>query len=127
MGGAVVDEELVQRVRSAVADVVASSDGPTGDGTVSERRMFGGVAFLLDGAMAVAVSGRRGGGGGGLMVRVPPEERDALLARPGVEPVRMRDAELRGWVVVEVAGSDDAALRAWAGRGCAVAAAMGAP
>jgi TfoX/Sxy family transcriptional regulator of competence genes len=115
----VVDEELVQRVRAAVGDVVASPDGPAGGGRVTERRMFGGVAFLLDGAMAVAVSGR---GGGGLMVRVPPEDRDALLEHPGVGAVLMRDAQMRGWVLVEAAGVDDAALRGWARRGCAVAA-----
>ncbi|MBT0992709.1 TfoX/Sxy family protein [Cellulomonas sp. DKR-3] len=82
--------------------------------------MFGGVAFLLDGSMAVAVSGRSGG----LMVRVPPDERATLLARDGVQPVVMRGSAMRGWVLADLAGLDDAALLAWVRRGCAVAAAL---
>lgn len=104
------DEELADRVREALAGE-----------QVTERRMFGGLAFLVRGAMAVAVSGA-----GGLMVRVDPSEAQVLLQQAGVEQVQMGGrAPLRGWVRVE-APADDTALAAWVRRGVAEAAAQGA-
>jgi len=61
------DEDLANRVRELVA----------GEPNVTEKRMFGGLAFLVGGHMAVAASGQ-----GGLMVRVDPKDTDALLAKP---------------------------------------------
>jgi TfoX/Sxy family transcriptional regulator of competence genes len=69
------DEELAGRVRELISGEVA----------VAERPMFGGLAFLVDGRMAVAVSGR-----GGLMVRVDPSQVAHLCAQPHTEPFEMR-------------------------------------
>ena len=62
--------------------------------------MFGGLAFLINGNMSVAASGR-----GGLMVRVPPDETEKLLARQHVEPMVMAGRDTRGWLRVSVAES----------------------
>jgi len=83
------DEELAQRIRELLAD----------EPDVTERRMFGGLAFLLDGHIAVAASGQ-----GGLMARVDPQETERLLARPHTEPFVMRGRELEGWVRVDAQG-----------------------
>ncbi len=75
--------------------------------------MFGGLAFLAGGNLAVAASSK-----GGLMVRVDPDETDALLAQPGVRPFEMRGRGLDGWVRVD--GDEvltGGALRAWVERG----------
>lgn len=97
------DEELAARIRALLAD----------DERISEMRMFGGLAFLLAGNMAVAASGQ-----GGLMVRVDPERTEELLAEPGAHPFEMRGRALDGWLRVEPAGlgSDDE-LRRWVERG----------
>lgn len=112
-----VDEQAVERVRGVVRAVVTEAE-------VTERRMFGGVAFLLDGSMAVAVSGRTSTDSGGLMVRVPAEGRAALLAQDGVHPVLMRGSQMRGWVLVDLDGLADAALHAWVDRGRSAAVAL---
>jgi TfoX/Sxy family transcriptional regulator of competence genes len=93
-----LDDELLERVR----ELVGAEYG------VAEKRMFGGVAFLVDGSMAVAVSGQ-----GGLMVRVPPEETDAMLVRPHVSPMVMSGREVRGWIRVSAEGCDGGALLSW--------------
>ena len=80
------DEVLVNRLR----DLVGSAPD------VAEQRMFGGVAFLAGGHLAVAASGQ-----GGLMVRVDPADTDELVARPGVRPFEMRGRPLDGWVRVD--------------------------
>lgn len=75
--------------------------------------MFGGLAFLINGNMSVAVSGR-----GGLMVRVPPDETDELLAREHVEPMVMAGRETRGWLRVAVDGvKTKRQLEPWVRRG----------
>jgi len=79
------DEVLAERVRDELA---AEPD-------LTEKRMFGGLAFLLDGAMAVAVSGQ-----GGLMVRVERAATDHLVATTQAGPMVMRGRELQGWVRV---------------------------
>lgn len=96
------DEELAERVR----DLVGMEYG------VAERRMFGGVAFLAEGSLAVAVSGR-----GGLMVRVPADETDAVLALPHTDPMVMSGREVRGWVRVRPEGCEGGALADWVERG----------
>jgi TfoX/Sxy family transcriptional regulator of competence genes len=105
------DEELAGRIREAVSDVVAGE-------TVEEKKMFGGLAFLLGGHMAVAASGK-----GGLMVRVEPSETAALLAEPGAEPFEMGGrGSMDGWLRVSAdAVTDDDVLAGWVDRGLACA------
>lgn len=102
------DAELADRVR----DVLETTPGLT-RGAVAEKRMFGGLAFLVEDHLSVAVSGR-----GGLMLRVDPAEEDQLLAQPHVEEIVMRQRTVHGWVWVQAEACDDAeALRAWVDRG----------
>lgn len=96
------DEALAGEIREALA---------AEDETAVEKAMFGGLAFLVGGHMAIAASGK-----GGLMVRCPPEETDALLAEPGATPFEMRGREMRGWLRVD---TEDVA--AWVKRGVACA------
>src|SRR6478752_3105408 len=77
------DEDLANRIR----ELIASEDGYT------EQKMFGGISFMIDGHMAVGVSGE-----GGLMIHCSKEESEALLARPGARAFEMRGRELKGWV-----------------------------
>jgi TfoX/Sxy family transcriptional regulator of competence genes len=81
------DEELADRIRELV--------GAAAGTTVTEQRMFGGLAFLVGGHMAVAASSR-----GGLMVRVDPDDTDRLLATTTATPMVMRGREARGWLRV---------------------------
>ena len=101
------DELLADRVR----DLVQGEPGLT------EKRMFGGLAFLLDGNMAVSASGQ-----GGLMVRSDPADAETLTSRPHVSRVEMRGRTMDGWLRVETAalGSDDE-LRHWVDVGLAYA------
>ncbi|WP_280433371.1 TfoX/Sxy family protein [Nocardia brasiliensis] len=97
------DEELADRIRLMIAP------GPA----LSERKMFGGLAFLIGGNMAVAASGQ-----GGLLVRVDPREHDDLLTRDIVRPMVMGGREMVGWLrVTAEAADDDAVLREWVERG----------
>lgn len=109
------DEALAGRVREAVADRLEDGEQP------GERRMFGGLALLVDGRMAVAVSG-----GGGLMVRVDPSAAPALAEQDGVAPVVMRGRPTRGWLLVDpdLLGDPDV-LGRWVGRGLDAARAAG--
>jgi hypothetical protein len=101
------DEDLADRIRELTADEPARG----------EQRMFGGLAFLIGGHMAVAASGQ-----GGLLVRVDPTDADALLEHAGVRPMQMRGRPLRGWLLVEAAQLDtDERLAAWVGHGTAYA------
>jgi TfoX/Sxy family transcriptional regulator of competence genes len=97
------DEKLAARIRELVA----------GEKGITEKKMFGGLAFLVGGHMAVAASGR-----GGMMVRVDPAESDALVARTTARVVEMRGREMPGWLRVE---TDDVKtkrqLEAWVARG----------
>lgn len=96
------DEVLANRIRELLAAE-----------TTTEKRMFGGLAFLVGGHMAVAVSGR-----GGLMVRVPPDETEALVARDHVEPMVMAGRETRGWLRVADSGlTTKRQLESWVNRG----------
>jgi TfoX/Sxy family transcriptional regulator of competence genes len=83
------DEELARRIRNLV--------GP--EQNLTEKKMFGGLAFLIGGNMAVAASGQ-----GGLLVRVDPESSDELVATTPAELMEMRGRSMKGWLRV---GSDD--------------------
>ena len=103
----VYDEQLADRIREAV-------EGKHG---VTERSMFGGLAFLLHGNLAVAASGQ-----GGLMVRADPGESDALTGQPDVERVVMRGRVMDGWLRVGTESlADDADLHRWIDVGLAAA------
>jgi hypothetical protein len=105
--GMAYDEDFANRVREQVGR----------EAGLAEQRMFGGLAFLVGGHMAVAVRG-----GGGLMVRVDPAESATLQARAGVEPMVMRGRDMAGWLAVEPARvARDADLREWVDRGLSYA------
>jgi hypothetical protein len=97
------DEDLANRIR----ELLGSQRG------VDEKRMFGGLAFLINGNMSVAASGQ-----GGLMVRVPPQDTDKLAARAHVAPMVMGGRELRGWLRVAADGlKTKRQLQGWVTRG----------
>jgi hypothetical protein len=101
------DEDLANRIRELLA----------GEPGVTEQRMFGGLAFLVGGHMSVAASGQ-----GGLMVRVEPDDTDALLAKPHTRPFEMRGRDMRGWVRVDPEGvRTKRQLAPWVTRGVAYA------
>ncbi len=80
---------------------------------VEEKRMFGGLAFLINGNMSVAASGQ-----GGLLVRVPADDTDKLLERAHVSPMVMAGREVRGWLRVDDAGVQTRRqLQSWVIRG----------
>jgi TfoX/Sxy family transcriptional regulator of competence genes len=80
------DEELAERIRELVGDRPG----------VSEQKMFGGLAFLIGGNMAVAASGQ-----GGILVHVDPDESDELVAKTSARLMEMRGREMRGWLRVD--------------------------
>lgn len=97
------DLELANRIRELLAQLRG----------VDEMSMFGGLAFLVTGNMALAASGN-----GGLMVRVPPEATAKLLDRPHVSPMVMAGRETRGWLRVDAAGvKTTRQLKSWVDRG----------
>jgi TfoX/Sxy family transcriptional regulator of competence genes len=101
------DEDLANRIRELIA----------GEPDVTEKRMFGGLAFLVGGNMSVAASGQ-----GGLMVRLDPEQADALLAKPHARPFEMRGRAVRGWLRVDSEGlRTKRQLEPWVKRGVAYA------
>jgi hypothetical protein len=81
------DEQVADRIRELTA----------GESGLSERRMFGGLAFLIDGNMAVSASEE-----GGLLLRVDPRDTAELLTRPHGRPCVMRGREMAGWLRVDV-------------------------
>ncbi|BBZ39655.1 TfoX/Sxy family protein [Mycobacterium conspicuum] len=83
------DEDLANRIR----ELLGRERG------VEEKRMFGGLAFLIHGNMSVAARGK-----GGLLVRVPPDDTEKLLARAHVSPMVMAGRETRGWLRVDAEG-----------------------
>ncbi len=101
------DEHLAARVR----DIVRAEAG------VTEKRMFGGLAFLIDGNMAVSASGQ-----GGLLLRVDPAETRALTSRPHAEVAVMRGREMDGWLCVGADGvQTKPQLEKWVSTGVAYA------
>jgi TfoX/Sxy family transcriptional regulator of competence genes len=101
------DEELADRIRAAMSEQRG----------VTERKMFGGLAFLVNGNMAVAASGQ-----GGLLVHIDPADAETLTAQPEVRRMEMRGREMDGWLRVgDAAVDDDAELARWVSIGVAYA------
>lgn len=97
------DEDLAYRVR----DLLEPEPG------LREKKMFGGLAFLINGHLAVTVSRL-----GGLMLRVDPAQTEALLREKHAQPFEMRGRLMDGWIRVEAAGvAKDADLERWATLG----------
>lgn len=108
----VYDENLADRIRQAV--------GPRTD--VTEKKMFGGIAFLLDGKMFVGIVNND------LMVRVGPGRYDAALAEAHVRPMDFTGKPMNGYVYVGPEGCRTAkAVRNWVGRGAEFVATLQAP
>jgi TfoX N-terminal domain len=101
------DEVLAGRIRDLIG----------AEPRLTEQKMFGGLAFLIGGNMAIAASGQ-----GGLLVRVDPDRSDALVAETAARPMEMRGREMRGWLRV---GADEVASEAeltrWAELGTSYA------
>jgi TfoX/Sxy family transcriptional regulator of competence genes len=97
------DEMLARRIR----DLVEGEPG------LSEKKMFGGLAFLVAGNMAVAASGE-----GGLLLRIDPSDAEELTRHEHVERMEMRGRAMNGWLRVGAdALGDDAALERWVATG----------
>ena len=103
------DQGLAERIRERLG----------ADPAITEKRMFGGLAFLHHGNMAVGVTGDE------LMVRVGPDGTDAALARPGARLFDLGGRPMRGWVVVAATAiAEDSDLDAWIEEGRAFAAGL---
>lgn len=104
------DEHLASRIRALLA----------GEAGVTEKRMFGGLAFLVDGHMSVAASGQ-----GGLLVRVDTGDAEALADQPHAAPMVMRGRPMDGWLRVAPEGvAAPGELERWVARGLACARAL---
>jgi TfoX/Sxy family transcriptional regulator of competence genes len=104
------DEDLANRIR----ELLGSERG------VEEKRMFGGLAFLINGNMSVAASGQ-----GGLLVRVLPDDTDKLLERAHVSAMVMAGREARGWLRVDTEGvKTRRQLQSWVTRGVGYASSL---
>ncbi|MAS54822.1 MAG: TfoX/Sxy family protein [Nocardioides sp.] len=104
------DPDLAERVRAILAPGTSWT----------EKAMFGGLAFLVGGNMAVCVSGQ-----GGLLVRLDATTLPRLVAQEHVEAMVMGGRTSRTWVHVDAAAlGEDAALEPWVARGLAVAGAL---
>ena len=96
------DETLAARIREGLGK----------RGGMEEKKMFGGLAFLLRGNMCVGVHGNE------LIVRVDPDEGARALAEPGVRPFDLTGRPMKGWLLVEAKGlATDSALRRWLDAG----------
>jgi hypothetical protein len=105
------DQGLADRLR----DLLGGEPG------LAEKKMFGGLAFLIGGNMALAASGH-----GGLMVRVDPAESDTLTSTRA-RVVEMRGRPMRGWLYLELADVGSAGeLAAWVSRGASFARSLSA-
>jgi TfoX/Sxy family transcriptional regulator of competence genes len=97
------DEDLANRIR----ELVSAESG------VTEKKMFGGLAFLVNGNMAVSASGQ-----GGLLLHIDPNATDALLKKPHAQPFEMRGRVMDGWLRVEADGvKTKRQLERWVARG----------
>ncbi len=97
------DEDLADRIHTLL----------DAEPNLTEKKMFGGLAFLVGGNMAVAASDQ-----GGLLVRVDPAESAELVATTGAYPMEMRGREMAGWLRVDAPDVDaDEELAAWVERG----------
>jgi hypothetical protein len=96
------DEGLAQRVREVMPR----------DLDVKEKKMFGGLTFMVEGHMSCGIVGDR------LMVRLPRDAHDAALAQRHVHPMDFTGRPMRGFVYIDAVGvADDAVLAEWVGRG----------
>jgi TfoX/Sxy family transcriptional regulator of competence genes len=101
------DERLAERLQELLR----------GEEGLTEKRMFGGLAFLINGNMSVSASSQ-----GGLLLRVEPAETDALLAKPGAEPFVMRGRAMDGWLrIAPEALRTKRELERWVKRGVSYA------
>ena len=91
------DESLAERIRDALADV----------GGVTDKRMFGGVTFMVEGNMAVGVMGDD------LIVRLGEQAAESALAEPGTRVFDFTGRPMRNWVVVDGDRLDDESLTRW--------------
>lgn len=97
------DEILAERIREIVS----------GEAALTEKRMFGGLAFLINGHLAVSASSK-----GGLLLRVDPAETDDLVTDPIADRFVMRGRLMDGWLHIDVdADAPDEQLRGWVRRG----------
>jgi TfoX/Sxy family transcriptional regulator of competence genes len=104
------DEELAERIRALVGNRAG----------LTEKKMFGGLAFLIGGNMAIAASGQ-----GGILVRVDPDESDDLVTSTAAQPMEMRGRQMAGWLRIDTPDvAEDAALSEWVERGTAYAASL---
>ena len=104
------DEDLADRIRELIAD----------EPGLSEKKMFGGLAFLVGGNMAVSASGR-----GGLMVRVDPEQTDHLVSSTNAHPMEMKGRPVDGWLRVDAEHvRTKRQLTSWVRRGTAYASSL---
>ena len=103
------DEELANRIRRLL-----------GARETTEQKIFGGIAFMIGGNMAVAASSN-----GGIIVRVDPTESAELVATTSAQLMEMRGKTMASWLRVDAAAvADDAALAPWVERGAAYAASL---
>jgi hypothetical protein len=107
------DRALADRVREVVE----------GERGLTEKAMFGGLAFLIDGAMAVSASS-----GGGLLLRVDPAQTALLVEEAHVRRFEMRGREMDGWLQLEAEAVDtEAGLRRWVTHGVSYARSLAPP
>lgn len=97
------DEDLADRIRALLAT----------DHDVVEKKMFGGLAFLIGGNMSVSASGQ-----GGMLLRCDPEETDSLVEEPHADRFEMRGRAMDGWLRIESEGvQTDELLERWVAIG----------
>jgi len=97
------DGELADRIREVIA----------GEPGLSEKSMFGGLAFLIDDKMAVSASNK-----GGLLLRTDPTTTDSVVSEPHIRRFEMRGREMDGWLRVDAkALKTDDELRRWVSQG----------
>jgi len=97
------DEGLADRIRALLAT----------DHDVAEKKMFGGLAFLIGGNMSVSASGQ-----GGMLLRCDPAETDALVREPHAARFEMRGRAMDGWLRIESDGLEsEEDLKRWVGIG----------
>jgi hypothetical protein len=101
------DEELAARIRDLIGD----------EPGLTEQKMFGGLAFMIGGNMAIGASGQ-----GGILVRCDPSQSEELVSSTSARPMEMRGREMHGWLRVDaedVAANDE--LANWVGLGTSYA------
>jgi TfoX/Sxy family transcriptional regulator of competence genes len=104
------DEQLAERIRALIQN----------ERGVTEKKMFGGLAFLVGGNMAVAASGQ-----GGLLVRVDPDQSDALIASSNARMMEMRGRQMPGWLRLDAEDvRTKRQLSTWVDRGVSFAGAL---